>query len=115
MNSVERMVHYAWLPEEGVIVDKTRRVPPSWPSAGAVKFYNVDFAYRPGLPLVLKGVSFTIKPGEKVGIVGRTGAGKSSLLQAIFRHAVMCNRVRMFLTRRTGWQKCKADQSRSMT
>lgn len=88
MNSVERMVHYAALPEEGSAVVKTRRVPSAWPSAGALSFRNVDFAYRAGLPLVLKGVSFSIKSGEKVGIVGRTGAGKSSLLQAIFRYVV---------------------------
>jgi ABC-type multidrug transport system fused ATPase/permease subunit len=52
---------------------------------GGITFSNVEMAYRKGLPLVLKDVSFEIKPGEKVGIVGRTGAGKSSLLQAIFR------------------------------
>jgi len=52
---------------------------------GKITFSNVKMAYREGLPLVLKEVSFEINPGEKVGIVGRTGAGKSSLLQAMFR------------------------------
>jgi len=46
---------------------------------------DVELAYRVGLPVVLKGISFEVKPGEKVGIVGRTGSGKSSLMQALFR------------------------------
>lgn len=64
---------------------RTHDPPPSWPEKGQVDFKDVELAYRKGLPLVLKGVSFTVRPGEKVGVVGRTGAGKSSLLQALFR------------------------------
>lgn len=83
-NAVERVLHYTELPSEG-----ERETPndpsPSWPEKGQIDFKGVELAYREGLPLVLKGVSFTIQPGEKVGIVGRTGAGKSSLLQALFR------------------------------
>ncbi|KAH9151340.1 hypothetical protein AeNC1_019300, partial [Aphanomyces euteiches] len=45
-----------------------------WPAAGALTFAGVDLRYRPGLPLVLKNLSFTIQPREKIGIVGRTGA-----------------------------------------
>ncbi|KAJ7036806.1 multidrug resistance-associated ABC transporter [Mycena alexandri] len=84
MNSVERIITYAELPAEG---DPTtpNDPPSSWPERGEVKFKNVEMAYREGLPLVLKGCSFDVRPGEKVGIVGRTGAGKSSLLQALFR------------------------------
>ncbi|KAI0701717.1 multidrug resistance-associated ABC transporter [Earliella scabrosa] len=83
-NAVERVLYYTELPSEG---DATtpNDPPPSWPDAGAIEFKDVEMAYRPGLPPVLKGVSFEVKPGEKVGIVGRTGAGKSSLLQALFR------------------------------
>ncbi|KLO13407.1 multidrug resistance-associated ABC transporter [Schizopora paradoxa] len=84
MNAVERILVYVDLPPEGDL--KTPNDPPSsWPEQGAVSFKNVKLAYREGLPLVLKDVSFEVKPGEKVGIVGRTGAGKSSLLQALFR------------------------------
>ncbi|PBK66109.1 multidrug resistance-associated ABC transporter [Armillaria solidipes] len=84
MNAVERVLVYAELPSEG---NDTSPDEPSaeWPEKGAISFEDVDLAYREGLPLVLHGVSFKINPGEKVGIVGRTGAGKSSLLQALFR------------------------------
>lgn len=83
-NAVERVLHYTGLPSEGETA--TPNDPPaSWPEQGRIQFDNVDFAYREGLPLVLKDVSFELKPGEKVGVVGRTGAGKSSLLQALFR------------------------------
>ena len=61
-----------------------------WPAAGAVSFENVQLRYRPDLPLVLKGLTFDVKPGEKVGIIGRTGAGKSSIAQALFRTVELC-------------------------
>ncbi|KAG8854719.1 hypothetical protein FRB96_007404 [Tulasnella sp. 330] len=88
MNTVERVLHYAdGLDQEADAetegdVDRIRR---GWPEEGAVSFRDVKLAYRDGLPLVLKGVSFDVRSGEKVGCVGRTGAGKSSLLQALFR------------------------------
>jgi len=56
-----------------------------WPQFGGVIFNNVFMKYRAGTPMVLKGLSFSIAPGEKVGCVGRTGAGKSSITQALFR------------------------------
>jgi ATP-binding cassette, subfamily C (CFTR/MRP), member 1 len=76
MNAVERVLFYTELPPEGAETT-LEDPPPSWPLAGAIRFKNVELAYRKGLPLVLKGVNFEIKPGEKVGIVGRTGAGLS--------------------------------------
>jgi ATP-binding cassette, subfamily C (CFTR/MRP), member 1 len=79
MNAVERILVYTELPPEGAT--HTPNDPPQWPTTGEIKFQNVEMAYRKGLPLVLKDVSFQVNPGEKVGIVGRTGAGKSSLLQ----------------------------------
>lgn len=54
-------------------------------AAGAIAVRDLKLRYRPGLPLVLHGVSFDVSPGEKVGLVGRTGSGKSSLLLALFR------------------------------
>ena len=83
-NAVERVLFYTALPAEGDMTTKDDP-PESWPESGKVEFKEVELAYREGLPLVLKGISFTINAGEKVGIVGRTGAGKSSLLQALFR------------------------------
>ena len=56
-----------------------------WPSGGAIRVEGLDMRYREGLPLVLRGVSLDISPGEKVGIVGRTGSGKSSLILSLFR------------------------------
>lgn len=80
-----QVLHYTELPSEGATT--TPHDPPaSWPEQGSIEFKDVDLAYREGLPLVLKGVTFAVNPGEKVGVVGRTGAGKSSLLQALFRY-----------------------------
>lgn len=85
MNAAERLLVYTTLsPEKD---EKEVEPPAAWPSQGSITFKNVDYAYREGLPLVLKHVSFHIKGGEKIGIVGRTGAGKSSIIQALFRIA----------------------------
>uniref|UniRef100_F7F2X7 ATP-binding cassette sub-family C member 5 n=1 Tax=Ornithorhynchus anatinus TaxID=9258 RepID=F7F2X7_ORNAN len=84
--SVERISHYIktlTLEAPARIKDKTP--PPDWPQEGEVIFENAEMRYRENLPLVLKKVSFTIKPKEKIGIVGRTGSGKSSLGMALFR------------------------------
>ena len=67
MNAVERVLHYAELESEG---DPTtpNDPPPNWPSKGGIEFKNVDMAYREGLPLVLKDVSFSVQPGEKARV-----------------------------------------------
>lgn len=59
--------------------------PSSWPDVGTIVFDNVEMHYSPTLPPSLRDVSFILQPGDKVGVVGRTGAGKSSLLAALFR------------------------------
>ncbi|KAF9920431.1 hypothetical protein FBU30_009761 [Linnemannia zychae] len=61
------------------------RLPDQWPKEGRIVFKNYSTRYREGLDLVLKDVSFEVQPSEKIGIVGRTGAGKSSLTLALFR------------------------------
>lgn len=66
-NSVERVLVYAELPPDGASVTPNDP-PPSWPEKGAIKFSDVKLAYREGLPLVLKGTSFQVNPGEKVNI-----------------------------------------------
>ncbi|KIJ21067.1 hypothetical protein PAXINDRAFT_106999 [Paxillus involutus ATCC 200175] len=84
--SVERIIHYAKdLPSEAPYELSDHKPPGGWPSGGEVEFHEYSTRYRPELDLVLKDISLTIKPKEKVGIVGRTGAGKSSLLLALFR------------------------------
>lgn len=85
LNSVERIGTYIDLPSEAADVIESNRPPPGWPSSGSMTFEEVVLRYRPELPPVLHGLSFTVSPNEKVGIVGRTGAGKSSMLNALFR------------------------------
>ncbi|KAG1887345.1 ABC protein [Suillus subluteus] len=88
MNAVERLVQYVegdTIPQEAPHVIEERKPPAQWPEHGAVEFNDVKMAYRPGLPNVLRGISIKIKGGEKIGVVGRTGAGKSSLMLALFR------------------------------
>ena len=84
MTSVERCVSYSQLePDPGYLVEA---VPPiSWPAEGSIKFEHCSLVYYPGGPRVLKKFCLSIKPGEKIGITGRTGAGKSSLVSALFR------------------------------
>ena len=65
--------------------DEENEPAPDWPQEGAVDFQSFATRYRPGLDLVLKDFTCSVKPGEKIGIVGRTGAGKSSLALALFR------------------------------
>ncbi|KAI3903564.1 hypothetical protein MKW98_032218 [Papaver atlanticum] len=85
LNAVERVGTYIDLPSEAPTVIEDNRPPPGWPSSGSIKFEDVVFRYRPELPPVLHGLSFAVSPYEKVGIVGRTGAGKSSMINALFR------------------------------
>ncbi|GAB2214047.1 hypothetical protein Droror1_Dr00018380 [Drosera rotundifolia] len=85
LNAVERVGTYIDLPSEAPQVIENNQPPPAWPSSGAVEFEDVVLRYRPELPPVLHGVSFLVRPSDKVGIVGRTGAGKSSMLNALFR------------------------------
>ena len=67
------------LPEEAAAKVETGRPPNNWPWSGQIVMENVQLRYRPDLPLVLHGVTANIKGGEKVGVVGRTGAGKQGI------------------------------------
>ncbi|XP_067656381.1 multidrug resistance-associated protein 1-like [Haliotis asinina] len=83
--SVERIVEYSSLPTEGAWIVADHRPPPEWPEEGEVELNNLQVRYRPELEMVLQGISARFAPSEKVGVVGRTGAGKSSLTLALFR------------------------------
>ncbi|RYO03918.1 Oligomycin resistance ATP-dependent permease [Alternaria tenuissima] len=84
MNSTERIHHYgSQLEEEAPL--HMGEVRPTWPEHGEIVFDNVEMRYRDGLPLVLKGLSMHVRAGERIGVVGRTGAGKSSIMSALFR------------------------------
>ncbi|KRJ97653.1 multidrug resistance-associated protein 1 isoform X14 [Drosophila yakuba] len=84
--SVERIKEYGETKQEAPWeLEQDKNKPKNWPQEGRVEFQNFQVRYREGLDLVLRGVSFNIQGGEKVGIVGRTGAGKSSLTLALFR------------------------------
>lgn len=85
LNSVERVGNYIDLPSEATDIIENNRPVSGWPSRGSMKFEDVHLRYRPGLPPVLHGLSFSVSSSEKVGVVGRTGAGKSSMLNALFR------------------------------
>lgn len=80
ITSIERVHAMCELPEEkSMITDKNMHLPDSWPQRGLVEFEDVKLRYRDGLPLALDGLSFVAKPGERIGIAGRTGAGKRNV------------------------------------
>ncbi|MED6155279.1 ABC transporter C member 13, variant 2 [Stylosanthes scabra] len=83
MVSVERALQYMDIPQEeqgGCL-----NLNPDWPNQGVIDFQNVTLKYMPSLPPAICNLSFTISGGTQVGIIGRTGAGKSSVLNALFR------------------------------
>ncbi|KAF8502624.1 YGR281Wp-like protein [Russula emetica] len=86
INSVERIVYYAHdLGQEPRHETPERKPGALWPSKGKLEIKDAFLKYRPELPSVLKGLSMTVKGGEKIGIVGRTGAGESFIMPALFR------------------------------
>lgn len=84
MNAVERLQYYGQQLEEEAPLH-TIEVRQSWPEKGEIVFDSVEMRYRDGLPLVLRGLSMHVQGGERIGIVGRTGAGKSSIMSTLFR------------------------------
>lgn len=82
MNAAERVIEYTELETE----DLGGEIPPAaWPSTGNMEVRDLVVGYADDLPPVLKGVSFTVRDNERIGVIGRTGAGKSSLTLALFR------------------------------
>ncbi|KAH1239823.1 ABC transporter C family member 3 [Glycine max] len=83
--SVERILQYTSIPNEPPLVVEDNRPDPSWPSYGEVDIQDLQVCYAPHLPLVLRGLTCKFHGGMKTGIVGRTGSGKSTLIQTLFR------------------------------
>lgn len=81
MTCVERILEYNTVESE----NKTGRRPTDWPSSGRIEYSNVTLSYQGTSTPVLKDLSFSIEPTQKIGIVGRTGAGKSSIISSLFR------------------------------
>ncbi|KAK9889087.1 hypothetical protein WA026_004359 [Henosepilachna vigintioctopunctata] len=84
MTSTERVIEYKTIanePERPHVVN----IPQNWPTEGKLQFKNICFKYNDGDPYVLKNITFTVEPRQKIGIVGRTGAGKSSIITSLFQ------------------------------
>ncbi|KAL0247372.1 hypothetical protein I308_104408 [Cryptococcus tetragattii IND107] len=92
MVGAERIMHYAnELEQEFPHQIEGTKPPASWPSEGSIEFKDVRMRYRPELPDVLKGLTLNVGGSEKIGVVGRTGAGKSSIMVALFRMSELSN------------------------
>ncbi|EMS58693.1 ABC transporter C family member 13 [Triticum urartu] len=89
MISVERVVEYVGIPQEEL--QGSESPDRSWPTEGRIEFEHVTLRYKADLPPALNEISFHIESGMQVGIIGRTGAGKSSILNALFRLTPICN------------------------
>ncbi|XP_013107786.2 probable multidrug resistance-associated protein lethal(2)03659 isoform X2 [Stomoxys calcitrans] len=88
MTSVERILEYTEQPPEAAMETEPKYKPKcEWPNEGRIEFINFKFKYSPKDAYVLKDINFVTRPNEKLGIVGRTGAGKSSIIQSLFRLA----------------------------
>ena len=85
VTSAERVSEYGALTPEAEPINPDYRPPQGWPSKGSIEFQNISLRYRADLGLVLKDVNLSIAGQEKVGVAGRTGSGKSSLIVALFR------------------------------
>ncbi|GAB2228243.1 hypothetical protein Droror1_Dr00010073 [Drosera rotundifolia] len=88
MVAVERVIQYIDVPQEDF--KGSESLHPGWPFQGKIEFQNVTLKYLPSLPAALKDITFTISAGTQVGVIGRTGAGKSSILNALFRLSPIC-------------------------
>ncbi|PSS09355.1 ABC transporter C family member 10 like [Actinidia chinensis var. chinensis] len=83
--SVERLEQYMHIPSEAPEIVENNRPALNWPDVGKVEIHNLKVRYLPNAPMVLRGISCTFEGGHKIGIVGRTGSGKTTLISALFR------------------------------
>jgi len=95
MTSVERLFAYTEIDSEPGY--NTETLPPEeWPTAGTLTLHDLSLAYLEGAPTTLNSINVSVDAKEKVGVVGRTGAGKSSLVAALFRMPEPQGKVRVF-------------------
>jgi ATP-binding cassette, subfamily C (CFTR/MRP), member 4 len=86
MVSVERVLSFGKIEQEAAVeLDSDKSLDPAWPNLGAVDVTSLSVRYRPSLPLALDGATFSVPSGSRIGIVGRTGSGKSTIVQTLFR------------------------------
>jgi ABC-type multidrug transport system fused ATPase/permease subunit len=85
MISVERILQFSNIPSEAPLIIEDCRPEPEWPKEGIIEFIKLHIQYDPTGPMVLKGVTCVFPGQKKIGVVGRTGSGKSTLVQALFR------------------------------
>ncbi|OEL32798.1 ABC transporter C family member 14 [Dichanthelium oligosanthes] len=85
MVAVERVNQFSTLPSEAAWKIEEHLPSPNWPTHGDIEIKDLKVRYRPNTPLILKGINISISGGEKIGVVGRTGSGKSTLVQVLFR------------------------------
>ncbi|XP_042486453.1 ABC transporter C family member 3-like [Macadamia integrifolia] len=83
--SIERILQYTCIPSEPPLLMEENRPNHRWPSEGKIEIVDLQVQYAPHLPLIFRGLTCTFPGGMKIGIVGRTGSGKSTLVQALFR------------------------------
>ncbi|XP_024968752.1 ABC transporter C family member 5-like [Cynara cardunculus var. scolymus] len=83
--SIERIHQYCHIPSEAPPIIEACRPPPLWPEEGNIEIIDLKVRYKENLPVVLRGVTCAFPGGKKIGIVGRTGSGKSTLIQVLFR------------------------------
>ena len=85
LSKLQKIFNLHDVKQERLVGSKNDEVPACWPQKGEISFEDVHLRYRPNTKQVLKKLSFTVEPGQKVGVVGRTGAGKSTLCMALTR------------------------------
>lgn len=85
MVAVERVIGFRDLPSEAPLSNDSDDKITDWPSSGAIDVQSLSVRYREGLPQSLRGLTFQIEGGSRVGVVGRTGGGKSTLVQSLLR------------------------------
>lgn len=90
MVSVERIKQFIKIASEAPWEIKDYVSPPNWPTHGNIEVKDLQVRYRSNTPLVLKGITLAVRGGDKIGVVGRTGSGKSTLIQVLFRLVEPC-------------------------